>query len=133
MNKHLITLVMAVLFILVVGLSGCEKSQNKNNEMTPDIQFNQEFGGLSVEAIFPGGLWSNMNITISAGNYSDIQLSPALHTSTTYSYGNGTSCPERWGYITPGNRISFLLFEDNTTVTLRWIPTDAILGEWNFT
>jgi len=52
--------------------------------------------------------------------------------SMIYSYENGKAYPENWQSITPGNFLHFLLFNGNITVQLKWIPTNKIIGEWNF-
>ena len=135
MHKHLIVLGIAVLLICV-GLSGCTE-ENKNNitETTPYIQFVKEWGSLRVVSTNSTGLnWSHINITISSGNYSVIHFSPAEYMSITLSYGNGTSCPANWGFISTiaNQSINFHIFDDDITVTLKWIPTDTIIGEWIF-
>jgi hypothetical protein len=73
-----------------------------------------------------------MNITISAGNYSDIQFSPDSSMDATSNYGNGSSCLDYRGNVERGNAIHFLLFTENITVQLKWIPTNKIIGKWNF-
>jgi hypothetical protein len=72
-----------------------------------------------------------MNITISAGNYSDIQFSPDSSMDATSNYGNGSSCPDYRGTVERGYAIHFLLFTENITVQLKWIPTNKIIGKWN--
>ncbi len=135
MNKYLIVSAIAVLLICV-GLSGCTE-ENKNNitETTPDIQLIKEVERLRVVSTNPTGLnWSNINITISSGNYSGIRFSPSMFMSITYSYGNGSSCPAQWGLISAltNDCIYFPVVDEDIAVTLRWIPTDTVIGEWIF-
>lgn len=102
------------------------------SRQSPNIQFEKDGGWLRVISVDREVNWSDVNITISAGNYSDIQFSPAPQMSMTYSYENGTTCPDKWLSITSGNALHFLLFNDNITVRLKWIRTNKIIGEWNF-
>ena len=127
MKNKLIVIRITLLF-LVVALSVC----TTKNILKPNIKFEKEgkwFGYISVSREVN---WSDINITISAGNYSDIQFSPAPQMSMTYSYENGTTCPDKWLSITSGNALHFLLFNNNITVRLKWIRTNKIIGEWNF-
>ena len=116
-----------VAFFILIGLSGCIEEN-----LTPNIQFKKEEGWLRVISVDREVNWSDINITISAGKYSDIQFSPAPQMSMTYSYENDTACPDNWLTVTPGNAIHFLLFNENIAVQLKWIPTNKIIGEWNF-
>ena len=75
--------------------------------------------------------WDNINITLSAGNYSDIGFHSRPEISALIDYGNGTSCPSDWGVIEEDNGI-FLQPIDGV-VTLYWIPTNETIGEWDFT
>ena len=117
--------ILAILF--GVGFSGCTEQK-----IPPNIQIQKEGGWLRVISVDRAVNWTEMNITISAGNYSDIQFSPAPPMSMTYSYQNGATCPDTWQSITPGNAIHFLYFSENITVQLKWIPANTIIGEWNF-
>lgn len=125
MKKQLM-IVGIIILLIVVGLIGCIKEN-----ILPDIKFEKEGRWLKVISIDRVVNWSSINITISSGSYSDIQFSPAPHLSATYSYGNSVSCPDNWGNVTQGNAIHFLLFSDDINVTLNWIPTNKIIGEWN--
>lgn len=111
---------------IVIGLSFLPQN------LTPNIQIEKEGGWLRVISVDREVKWNDMNITISAGNYSYIQFCPAPLMSMTYSYENGKTCPDNWQSIKPGNGIHFLLFNEHITVQLKWIPTNNIIGEWNF-
>ena len=109
------------------GFSGCTEQK-----IPPNIQIEKEGGWLRVISVDRAVDWTEMNITISAGNYSYIQFSQAPLISKTYSYQNGATCPDTWQSITPGNAIHFLYFTENITVQLKWVPTHKIIGEWRF-
>lgn len=117
--------------MVVVGLSGCGEIQNNDKDTTPVIEFSPVNGWLRVISIDQEGLqWSNINISLSSSNYSDIGFHHSNITSYLASYGNGSSCPTSWGIITSGNELYF--YNVNAIVTLTWIPTDIILGRWDF-
>lgn len=125
MKKEFLSLLI-ILIILIVGLSGCIDTSE-----TPNIEFIQEEGWLIVSYVEKLNLtWDNINISISSGNYSDIGFHYSSMISSLIDYGNGSSCPSSWGFIAADNGI--FLQRINAKVTLRWIPTNAILGEWNF-
>lgn len=113
--------------LLLLICSGCIQEQT-----TPHIQFQKDGKWLRVLSVDREADWSDMNITLSAGNYSFIAMCPAPIMSMTYSYGTGASCPDTWKMITPGNALHFLCFNENITVHLRWLPTNTIIGEWTF-
>lgn len=99
---------------------------------TPSIQFVQPYDGtLEVVSVDQTGLeWSNINITLSDGNYSAIAWGPAGDTSLRLPYGNGDSCPTNWGIIEEGNVINC---RRNAIITLTWLPTNTVIGSWDFT
>jgi hypothetical protein len=126
MKKRLIIIGIIALLVMV-GSSGCTEEN-----LTPNIQFEKDGRWLRIISVDRELSWNDVNITISVGNYSDIQFSPSPVMSMTYSYENGKACPDNWQSITPGNAIHFLLFNNNITVQLKWISTNKIIGGWNF-
>lgn len=96
----------------------------------PKIQFaKNDFDGLQVASVDQTDLeWRNINITISAGNYSEIYWYHSPISSIRFSYGNGSFCPD-WGNIAVDNMLSF----PDAIVTLTWKPTNTIIGVWDFT
>lgn len=126
--KNQIIIIEITLIILIAGLIGCIKENN-----IPNIKFEKEGRWLKVISVDRKVKWNDINITISSGNYSDIQLSLAPTIDMTYSYGNSLSCPDNWGNVTAGNAIHFLLFNEKINVKLKWNPTNKIIEEWIFT
>jgi len=116
-----------VFLLLIVGLCGCQERGE-----TINIEFIQEEGWLIVDFVEKTNLtWDNINITLSAGNYSDIGFHSRPEISALIDYGNGTSCPSDWGVIEEDNGI--FLQPIGGFVTLYWIPTNVTLGKWDFT
>ena len=115
-----------ILVFLVVGFSGCQDIKE-----TPKIRFNQEYGWLIVSFVEKSNLiWTNINISLSSGKYSDIGFHSIPEISSLIPYGNGTSCPSDWGVITKDNGIFFQRID--AIITLFWIPTNVPLGKWTF-
>ena len=83
------------------------------------------------KGFIPKSPLSVINITITVGNYSDIEFFPSPYSSYLYFYGNGTTCPNDWGLIEKDNVIFF--HPADGLVTLYWIPTNEIIEHWDFT
>jgi hypothetical protein len=99
---------------------------------TPNIQFTiPYYRALEVISVDPVGIvWSNINITVLDGNYENIIWLASKMWHGARSYGNGSSCPTNWGMIEVGNYIRFP--NNNATVIMTWIPTNTVIGIWNF-
>jgi len=125
----------ATVYVYVSGMIGTAP------QTTPNVQFqkNDVDNTLLVSTADPSNLqWKNINITISPTNYDGIaaewiSISSSYHIysynpayPTTYT-GN---CSSTWGIVTAGNRISFP--SGASTITMRWIPTNTLMGTWTF-
>ena len=82
--------------------------------------------------------WNNINITINRVGithgpyYNWVNKSGISYTAT------GLNCPTTWGVIQAGNTIQFGKYYGSEaiptfTVSLRWIPTNKLIGSWTFT
>lgn len=76
--------------------------------------------------------WENINISIISPTsgvhyYTWINLS-----SIAYSSGGGVHAPSNWGVITAGNSIQVGFYGQKVSVSMRWIPTNKLIGTYTF-
>jgi len=73
--------------------------------------------------------WININITITypltGQHYNWLNLSGVAY--------SGAHAPEEWGNITAGNTIYVGDYGGKVVLTMRWIPTNKLLGTYTFT
>jgi len=111
----------ATVYVYVSGMLGDEQ------ESAPNITFKTYDVGnyLQVVSSAPGSLaWTNINITYDGIlGYSDLTLDEVAY--------SGSTAPAGWGDITGGQKITVGSTECNVTVL--WIPTNTLIGEYSFT
>ena len=111
----------ATVYVYVSGILGTSP------DVTPSIQFQKDNADktLTIAQADPLNLdWDNVNITVDSIAYSDIN---AKWSSTAYT---GNKAPAAWGQINAGNRLEF---SGACNITLTWVPTNTLLGTWEFT
>jgi flagellin-like protein len=108
----------ATVYVYVSGMIG------GGNEATPSFSFNKlESDDQLLVATADSGIdWSDVNITVDE-DYSEIELNGN-------PYEGGASCPTEWGQVTAGDKLQFASGGEN--VTIRYIPTNSLLGSWKF-
>ena len=137
--RKIAILLIAILVVSVGLLAGCTENKNDNSnefvdedvkEPTPNITFITDDIDSYLQVINsdPGNLaWTNINITYDGPDgYSDLTFGSS--TGTAYS---GSTAPVGWGDITGGQKITVGSTECNVTVL--WIPTNTLIGEYSFT
>lgn len=123
----------ATVYVYVSGMIGSQP------QTTPTItaQLDDITNQLQITGADPTSAgWSNVNISVSGADpaveYGWVNLTRV--SATAYNMG-GTAAPTAWGDITAGDIIECGLYVGDTdgfTVTIRWIPTNKLIGSWDF-
>ena len=110
----------ATVYVYVSGILG------SSPDVTPSVQFQKDNADktLTIAQADPLNLdWDNVNITVDVA-YSNIV---AKWSSTAYT---ANKAPAAWGQMNAGNRLVFTIA---CNVTMTWVPTNTLLGTWEFT
>jgi len=130
----MVAITVAIAATVYVYVSGMLPS---GGSITPSITVspNDQTNTLLISGADPVNAgWENVNITVTwktgYEHYEWINLTNR-NTGKVYSDG-GAHAPQEWGSITAGDTLQIPTGDAVTIVTMRWIPTNKLLGSWTF-
>jgi flagellin-like protein len=130
----------ATVYVYVSGMIGTQQDTTPNIT----IQKNDVDNTLLVTGADPSNAaWENINISVTKTTASEINYGWINLSSIQYDPTPGAptvpNCPAGWGTITAGNTIYCGKYtvaggatEADYTVSLRWIPTNTLVGTYTF-